>query len=82
MSSVPPARDLASPVELTVTSTRWPGLAKGGSSAVTITAATFLTFTEDGLMVMPWRAIKFVRVCTVNLVWSLSPVPSRPTTTP
>ena len=79
---MPPARDLASPVLETVTSSREPVRPKAGSSAVTMTAATFFTFTVVGLTVRPWRDIRFVRDCTVNLVWSLSPVPSRPTTMP
>jgi hypothetical protein len=40
--SVPPLSDLALPMEDTFTST-WPGCAKAGSCAVTITAATFLS---------------------------------------
>ena len=41
--SVPPCRLSASPMAETVTSMRWPGLAKAGSSAVTSTAAAFLS---------------------------------------
>ncbi len=41
MTSAPPASDLASPIEETTTSNRDPFVANGGSSAVTMTAATF-----------------------------------------
>ena len=43
MTSAPPRSDLALPMVDTVTSIRWPGLAKAGSSAVMITAAAFLS---------------------------------------
>ena len=39
MISEPPRSDLALPIVLTVTSMRWPGLAKAGKSAVMSTAA-------------------------------------------
>ena len=38
---LPPRRLLALPIEATVMSSRWPGLAKGGSSAVISTTAAF-----------------------------------------
>ncbi len=82
MRRVPPARDEASPLELTVTSTLWPGLPKAGSSEVTITEATFFTFTPVVGMLMPWRAMRLARLWMVNLDWMVSPVPLRPTTRP
>ena len=41
MMRLPPRSDLALPIDATVMSSRWPGLAKGGRSAVTITTAAF-----------------------------------------
>ena len=82
MSRVPPARDEASPVELTVTSMRCPGREKAGRSAVTITEATFFTSTEEGAMFTPCRASRLARVWEVNLAWVVSPVPLSPTTRP
>ena len=81
---MPPRRLPALPIEATVTSIVWPGLANGGSSAVTVTAATFFScgFTFGGI-VTPKRASMFLMLCTVNGAWLVwSPVPSRPTTRP
>ena len=71
-------------MEDTVTSMVWPGRAKDGSVAVTITAATFLScmLTPAG-MVMPSCCSMLFRLCVVKgvcMVWS--PVPSRPTIRP
>ena len=93
---MPPRRLLALPSDDTVTSIASPGRANGGSTAVTITAATFFNwmlvsadvplFDEpaDWLLIeMPRFASMFASVCVVNgvcVVWS--PVPSRPTTRP
>ncbi len=82
MIRVPPAREVASPVELTVTSMRCPGLEKAGSSAVTITAATFFTWMLAWGLLSPCRCRKLPRVWAVNLAWVVSPVPLRPTTSP
>ena len=82
MSRVPPAREAESPVELTVTSMRCPGRTKAGSSAVTITAATFFTCTLPGAMLTPCRPSRLDRVWAVNLAWVVSPVPLSPTTRP
>lgn len=94
-SSVPPRRLLALPSEDTVTSIASPGRANGGSTAVTITAATFFNWMFDSddcellepaawlLIEMPRFASMLASVCVVNgvcVVWS--PVPSRPTTRP
>jgi len=59
-------------------------LAKAGSVAVTVTAATFLScgLTFGGI-VTPYLASMLRMLCTVNGVWLVwSPVPSRPTTRP
>jgi hypothetical protein len=72
------------PIEDTVTSMVWPGLAKAGRSAVTVTAATFLScgFALGG-MVTPKRASMFLMLWMVNGAWLVwSPVPSSPTTRP
>jgi hypothetical protein len=83
MINVPPRSDVASPIELTFTSMRLPGLAKGGRLAVTITAATFFAFDW-----LPW--VEMPRFCSMARIdWSvkgeerrLSPLPCRPTTRP
>ena len=64
----------------TVTSTRVPGLGKGGSIAVTITAATFLDLMSLGFTTRPIRWSIFTMVCWVASPWS--PLPSMPTTSP
>ena len=75
---------LALPIEATVTSMVWPGLANGGRSAVTITAAAFFSCGRAlAGTVMPNCCSMFSRLCVVNgacVVWS--PEPSRPTTRP
>ena len=68
----------------TVMSSVCPGLANGGRSAVTVTAATFFSCgLVFGGMVTPKRSSMFSMLWMVNgacVVWS--PVPSRPTTRP
>ncbi len=69
----------------TVTSIGWPGLANGGRSACTDTAATFFNCTLPTLAgtLMPNCASMLLKVCRVNgvcVVWS--PLPLRPTTRP
>jgi len=58
--------------------------ANGGSSAVTITAATFFSCSDwPGGRLTPMRESMLIMLCTVKgvcVVWS--PVPSRPTTRP
>jgi hypothetical protein len=49
---------------------------------VTITAATFFTFTWSGVTRTPMRVSMLVSPCTVKVVALLSPVPFRPTTRP
>ena len=48
----------------------WPGLVKGGSSVLTITAAAFFScgFTVGGT-VTPRRESMLLRLCTVKGVW-------------
>ena len=63
-------------------SSRWPGLAKGGSSAVIITTAAFFS---PGLA--PGGSCSPKRDATAFTDWTVysrlsSPVPGRPTTTP
>ena len=65
-------------------SSSWPGCAKGGSVAVTSTAATFFSCIEvpAGTVTPSCCSIAF-RLWVVKgvcVVWS--PVPSRPTTRP
>ncbi|MNM67815.1 hypothetical protein D3C81_793580 [compost metagenome] len=84
ISSVPPRRLLALPIDETTTSSWLPGCAYGGSVAVTITAATFFScmFLPAG-SVTPSCESMFVMLCVVNgvcMVWS--PVLSSPTTRP
>jgi hypothetical protein len=66
----------------TVMSSRWPGLAKAGSSAVTITAAAFFS---AGLMpggkLRPKRDATPFMPC-VEYSRLSSPVPASPTTIP
>ena len=63
-------------------SIRWPGLAKAGSSAVTITAAAL---RKVGLIPggngRPSRP-EMPRIASVTYARLLSPVPCSPTTTP
>ena len=79
---VPPWREVASPREETKMSILVPGFTKGGRSAVTMTAATFLTFKAVGATVMSILLRRLERLCLVKPVWSLSPVPFKPTTRP
>ena len=82
MIRVPPRSDRARPSAETVMSSRWPGLAKAGSSAVIITAAAFLS---AGLT--PGGRVRPKREATPFMPWVAysrlsSPVPARPTTMP
>ena len=84
MTRVPPRRLLALPIEDTVTSIAWPGRAKAGRLAVTMTAATFLScmLVPCGT-VTPMLPSMLTMLCLVKgvcVVWS--PLPSRPTTRP
>ena len=81
---VPPRRDFALPMDDTVTSSDCPGWAKGGSIAVTITAATFFNCRlVPGGRLTPNCCSMDVMLCTVNGVWVVwSPLPSSPTTSP
>lgn len=84
MMRLPPRRLLALPIEDTVMSMVEPGLAKGGRSACTITAATFFNcgLTVAGT-VTPICVSMLRMLCTVKGVCEVwSPVPSRPTTRP
>ena len=82
MTSVPPIRDLASPMLETTTSMPVPGVANGGSFAVTMTAATFLVFRVFGSTRIPMRDSIATTDCTVNWLCCESPVWFRPTTMP
>ena len=79
---MPPSNESASPIEETTASNLLPVLANGVSVAVTITAATLSTLTAFSSTVMPILSSILTSVCTVNSVWSPSPVPLRPTTNP
>ena len=68
---------LASPTDETVTSSFIPGRAKGGSVAVTKTAATFFTTTTPGAICTPIRCSELASVCTVKKVCCVSPVRSQ-----
>src|SRR5262245_21703357 len=59
-----------------------PGLANAGSSAVSITAATFLPLRSDGSIVMPSRLSILVSAPLTIGDFASSPVPSSPTTRP
>ena len=82
--SVPPRRLLALPSDETLTSMVWPGWAKAGNWAVTITAATLRNcMLAPAGTVTPICCNMACRLCVVKgvcVVWS--PVPSRPTTRP
>jgi hypothetical protein len=73
---------LASPAEETVTSIFMPGRAKGGSSAVTKTAAMLFTRMEVAGTCTPMRCRRLARVWVEKTVCWLSPVRLSPTTTP
>jgi len=66
-SSVPPRRLLALPIDDTVTSIRLPCRANGGSVAVAMTAAMFLSCSEllDGNCTPNCPSI-LAKVCVVN----------------
>jgi hypothetical protein len=84
MSRTPPRKLSAFPRDATVTSMVCPCFAKGGSVAVTMTAATFLDriWTFGGRLV-PSCLSMFDRLWAVNFApLVLSPVPSSPTTKP
>ena len=79
---MPPRNDFDWPTVDTVTSTRWPGFAKAGSSAVTITGAVFLPFRSSAeLGVTPNWEIRERMDCNVSAELP-SPVPGNPTTSP
>ena len=59
-SSVPPDRLFALPIDEIVTSIVWPGRPNAGSSAVSITAATFFIFMFGRIDVLPSRFNIFV----------------------
>jgi hypothetical protein len=84
MTSVPPRRLFALPIDDTVMSIVCPGRANGGRLAVTITAATFFSCSVwPGGSVTPMLPSMLITLCTVKgvcVVWS--PEPSRPTTRP
>jgi len=73
---------LASPTEETMTSSLDPALAKGGRTAVTITAAMLLDLRSLSRMARPCRASMLERVSFVKPFLMLSPVFMRPTTRP
>ena len=66
----------------TVASICIPDCANGGSFAVTITAAVFFTKMRVGFTVTPISWSMLARLCAVNSVCCLSPVPFSPTTIP
>ena len=84
INNVPPRKLLAFPIEETTTSMVCPWRPNGGSDAVTITAATFLSCILVPVgTVIPNCESMLLSVCVVNGVWVVwSPVPSRPTTSP
>jgi hypothetical protein len=73
---------LESPIEETVTSSASPIRAKGGSSAVTITAATFDTRTRVESTTIPSLASRPASERLANRLAGVSPVPCSPTTRP
>ncbi len=81
---VPPRRLFALPIDDTLTSMVWPGCAKAGSCAVTITAATFFNcmLVPCGTVTPIWASMPMMLwvVNGAEVVWS--PVPSSPTTRP
>ncbi len=82
-SKVPPSRLLASPSAETVTSICPPCRAKGGSVAVTITAATFLVRRLLSRALTPSRSSMPMRLSRVKIaLLRVSPVPLSPTTSP
>ncbi len=81
--SDPPASEVASPSEETVTSTREPLPMKAGSSAVTMTAATLRVRALALRTLMPMRSSIDCSDCSVKgELRRLSPVPLRPMTRP
>jgi len=79
---VPPRNDSQSPMEETVTSRWLPWWAKGGRSAVTITAAMFSTFRDAASTFTPRRSSMAVSDWRGEVDFTPSPVPSSPTTRP
>ncbi len=63
-------------------SSRDPLRTKGGSSAVTMTAATFSIFTCVASTTTPNRWRMFTSDCAEKTVWRRSPVLLSPTTRP
>ncbi len=82
-TSVPPISDVASPIEETVMSMRWPRFMNGGRSAVTMTAATLRLRSASLRTLIPSRSSIDCIVCSVNgALRKVSPVPSSPKTRP
>jgi hypothetical protein len=80
---VPPMSDVESPIADTVTSIVDPQPTKGGSEAVTITAARLRVRIMVLRTLTPSRSSMDDRDCSVKgVLRSVSPVPCRPTTTP
>lgn len=83
MTSVPPSRLLASPMAETVTSIWLPARAKGGSVAVTSTAATLRARMSSPETFTPSRSSRFMIASSVKGEFrSESPELLRPTTSP
>ncbi len=82
MSRTPPARDRASPIELTDTSILVPGRENDGNAAVTMTALVLRTRTSVGFTRIPMRPNMPLMDCAVKVTWVLSPVFASPTTKP
>ena len=80
--SVPPAREVASPMEDIVQSNLCPLFANGGMLADTTTAATFFTLRRSGSTTIPMFLSMLARDLMVNSDPALSPVPLSPTTSP
>ena len=82
-SRVPPCRFLASPSAETVTSIRVPWVPKAGRLPVTMTAATLPVRMVAPRMLTPMRSSIACSDCLVKgMLFSVSPVPLRPTTRP
>ena len=70
-------------MEETLTSMRAPGVAKAGSSAVTMTAAMFLVLAVEPRMLLPSRSLMPSSDWRVKgQLRRESPVPARPMTSP
>ena len=83
ITNVPPSRLFASPIAATPTSICEPARAKGGSVAVTITAATFFGRNDSSATLTPSRSSRPAMISSVKGEFlRLSPEPLRPTTNP